>query len=125
MGSRNARIYLTTAISVVLSIVLFRFFIKSVNIPFLWTSIKTANIFFIVIGGLLLLLSHYLRAFRWTILLKPVQSNIKITSSFTAILIGTLSNFIVPHIGEVVRCSVLKKMTRTGIDLSQIGRAHV
>jgi glycosyltransferase 2 family protein len=118
MGNRGIRAYVTMAISVVLSIVLFKFFIKNVDVNFLWTSIKTANVFFIGIGGLLLLLSHYLRAFRWTILLRPIQSDVKITSSFAAILIGTMSNFVVPHIGEVIRCSVLKKLERTGIEFS-------
>jgi glycosyltransferase 2 family protein len=118
MVNRSNRVYITVAISIVLSIVLFKFFIKNVDINFLWTSIKTADKSFILISGLLLLLSHYLRAFRWTILLKPIQSGIKITSSFTAILIGTLSNFVVPHIGEVIRCTVLKKIEQTGIELS-------
>jgi glycosyltransferase 2 family protein len=118
MDNRRNRVYITVSISIVLSIVLFRFFIKNVDINFLWTSVKTANTFFILISGLLLIVSHYLRAIRWTMLLKPIQSTIKITSSFTAILIGTLSNFIVPHVGEVIRCSVLKKMEQTVIELS-------
>jgi glycosyltransferase 2 family protein len=118
MGNRSIRAYLTVSISVILSIILFKFFIKNVDIHFLWSSIKTANIFFIGISGLLLLMSHYLRAFRWIILLRPIQSDINIASSFAAILIGTMSNFVVPHVGEVIRCSVLKKMERTGIEFS-------
>jgi glycosyltransferase 2 family protein len=118
MDNRRVRAYVTMAVSVVLSIVLFKFFIKNIDIHVLWTSVKKANPFFIGIGGLLLLMSHYLRALRWTMLLRPIQPNIRISSSFTALLIGTLSNFIVPHIGEVVRCSVLKKMERTGVEFS-------
>jgi glycosyltransferase 2 family protein len=118
MDNRRVRTYVTMAVSVVLSIVLFKFFIKNIDIHVLWTSVKKANPFFIGIGGLLLLMSHYLRALRWTILLRPIQPNIRISSSFTALLIGTLSNFIIPHIGEVVRCSVLKKMERTGVEFS-------
>jgi glycosyltransferase 2 family protein len=118
MVSRRIRVYVTVSISIVLSIVLFHFFIKNVDTHFLWASVKKANPLFISIGGLLLLMSHYLRAFRWTILLRPVQSNIKISSSLTALLIGTMSNFIVPHVGEVIRCTILKKMERTGIEFS-------
>lgn len=118
MDSRTIRAYITTAISVVLSVFLFHFFIKNVDVPFLWSSVKTADGFFIGICGLLLLLSHCLRAIRWTLLLRPIQSNIKITSSLTALLIGTMSNFIVPHVGEVIRCSVLKKMEQTGMEFS-------
>jgi glycosyltransferase 2 family protein len=117
MVNRHSRAYITIAISIVLSIFLFKFFIKNVDINFLWTCVKSSNLFFIVMGGLLLLMSHYLRAIRWTILLKPIES-VKITSSFTAILIGTLSNFVVPHVGEVIRCSVLKKMEQIRIELS-------
>jgi glycosyltransferase 2 family protein len=118
MDNRRIRAYVTMAVSVVLSIVLFNFFIKNVDSHFLWSSVKTADSFFMGIGGLTLLMSHYLRALRWTILLRPIQPNIKISSSFTALLIGTMSNFIVPHVGEVIRCSVLKKMERTGVEFS-------
>jgi glycosyltransferase 2 family protein len=118
MDNRSLRFYLIIAVSLVLSIVLFDFFIKNVDINALWASVKNSNPFFIGLGGGLLLLSHYLRAIRWTILLTPIQSDIKVKSSFIAFLIGTLSNFIVPHLGEVMRCSALKKMENTGIEYS-------
>jgi glycosyltransferase 2 family protein len=118
MDNRNNRIYITVSISIVLSIVLFQFFIKNVDINALWASVKLANNSLIFIGGLLLLLSHYLRAIRWTKLLKPIQSDIEIRSSFMAILIGTISNFVVPHVGELFRCTLLNKIEDASIELS-------
>ncbi len=118
MDKKNIRIYITIGISLVLSVVLFKFFIKNVDINFLLTCVKSSNKYLIIMGGGLLILSHFLRAVRWTILLKPIQSTIKIQSSFVALLIGTLSNFIVPHLGEVMRCTALKKMENTGIEFS-------
>ena len=57
------------------------------------------------------LLSHWFRAYRWNLLLKPLgYSNLSTTRTFMALMSGYLVNLAVPRMGEITRCGMLKKM---------------
>lgn len=58
---------------------------------------------------LLLLLSHYLRALRWKILMEPLGYTPSTFNTFAAVMIGYLVNSGVPRLGEVVKCTLLAK----------------
>ena len=53
--------------------------------------------------------SHYLRAYRWVLMLKPIGYDFKPSHGFIAIMSGYLGNIALPRLGEVTRCAVLKK----------------
>lgn len=55
------------------------------------------------------LISHYLRAYRWNILLEPLGYNLKTSRTFIAVMVGYFANNLVPRLGEVTRCGILKK----------------
>ena len=54
-------------------------------------------------------MSHYLRAYRWNILLKPLGYDLKTSRTFIAVMVGYFANNLVPRLGEVTRCGILKK----------------
>jgi glycosyltransferase 2 family protein len=56
------------------------------------------------------LLSHWLRAYRWNILLGPLGYKLSTFRTFLALMVGYFANLVVPRMGEVVRCGMLKKM---------------
>lgn len=58
----------------------------------------------------MLFFSHLLRAARWQILVSPIKSNTNIFSFLISFLIGTLTNFVFPHIGDIARCHILEKL---------------
>lgn len=61
-------------------------------------------------------LSHFFRALRWKLLLKPLDihpSTINITFS---VLIGYLANTLVPRLGEVAKCTILAKYEQVPTD---------
>lgn len=58
---------------------------------------------------LLLLLSHYVRALRWKILMEPLGYTPSIFNTFAVVMIGYLVNAGVPRLGEVVKCTLLAK----------------
>lgn len=72
-------------------------------------SILHANYWWIGISLIASLLSHYFRAIRWKILLKPLGYQPKISNTFFAVMVGYLANFGIHRIGEVVRCGLLTK----------------
>ena len=50
------------------------------------------------------LVSHYARAHRWTLVLKPLGHNARVFPTFLAVMIGYVSNLLFPRLGEVARC---------------------
>jgi glycosyltransferase 2 family protein len=64
---------------------------------------------FIFISILLALMSHYIRAYRWNMLLEPLGYNLTTSRTFIAVMVGYFANNLVPRLGEVTRCGILKK----------------
>lgn len=65
---------------------------------------------------LLLLLSHYLRALRWKILMEPLGYTPSTFNTFAVVMIGYLVNSGVPRLGEVVKCTLLAKYENVRAD---------
>ncbi|MCR9062717.1 MAG: flippase-like domain-containing protein [Cytophagales bacterium] len=70
---------------------------------------------FLFLAGILLLLSHYIRALRWNLLIKQKHIHVTAFSCFLSFLSGTLVNFILPHAGDLARCKFLEKQYKTDI----------
>jgi glycosyltransferase 2 family protein len=104
-------------ISFGLTILLFYFFFRNVDFRNEWNIIRNANRLFIAIAGLLLIFSHYLRAIRWQILILPIYPHVRLFSCFLAFLAGTLSNFVFPHSGDLLRCGILKKIEKSPVNI--------
>lgn len=64
----------------------------------------------------LLLLSHYVRALRWKILMEPMGYHPSIFNVFSAVMIGYLVNAGVPRLGEVVKCTMLSRYEKIRAD---------
>ncbi|HZH00846.1 MAG TPA: lysylphosphatidylglycerol synthase transmembrane domain-containing protein [Flavisolibacter sp.] len=58
---------------------------------------------------IMLLLSHYLRALRWKIMMEPLGYFPSNFNTMAAVMIGYLANTAVPRLGEVMKCSILSK----------------
>jgi uncharacterized protein (TIRG00374 family) len=68
------------------------------------------NYYWLGLSIAIALLSHYLRAYRWNILLEPLgYNNLKTSRTFIAVMVGYFANNLVPRLGEVTRCGILKK----------------
>jgi uncharacterized protein (TIRG00374 family) len=57
----------------------------------------------------MLVLSHYLRALRWRLLMMPLGHRPSTINTFFAVLIGYLINLGVPRLGEVAKCTLLAR----------------
>jgi uncharacterized protein (TIRG00374 family) len=67
----------------------------------------------ILIGGFL---SHYFRALRWKLMLKPLNIHPSTTNTTLAVLIGYIANLVLPRAGEVAKCTVLAKYEQVPAD---------
>lgn len=64
----------------------------------------------------ILLLSHYVRALRWRLLMEPLGYKSSKLNAFFAVMIGYLVNQGVPRLGEVVKCTVLSRYEKIPVD---------
>ncbi len=67
------------------------------------------NYGWIFLSVLLSLISHYLRAYRWQLLLKTKNYNPGATTTFLAVMVCYLGNMALPRLGEFMRGSILKE----------------
>lgn len=69
----------------------------------------TANYWWIALAIPLGILSHYLRAMRWKMLIETMGYKPRNGNMFFAVMIGYFANLALPRLGEVSRCTILTK----------------
>ena len=78
-----------------------------------WKDIEQAfastRYFYILPACLALLASHYSRALRWKMLIKPLGYTPKTSNTYIAVLIGYLANLALPRLGEILKCTMLAR----------------
>lgn len=84
----------------------------------MWEALGKADWFWFTLSGLATLLSHYIRALRWRLLGEAVSCKVSRKNSFFAVMGGYLTNLAVPRLGEVVRCTMLRKSDNIPIEKS-------
>lgn len=64
----------------------------------------------------IIMLSHYVRALRWKMLITPLQYIPKTINVFFSVLIGFFFNLVFPRLGEVIKCTLLGKHEKIPVD---------
>ena len=72
-------------------------------------SMGNANYWWIAMAIPLGILSHFLRAMRWKMLIVTMGYKPRNSNMFFAVMIGYFANLALPRLGEVSRCTVLTK----------------
>lgn len=73
-----------------------------------YEGLRNADYFWFTIAVIIGALAHLLRAYRWQMLLTPLNQKVGLGDRFYAVMIGYLANYAFPRLGEVTRCGVLK-----------------
>lgn len=84
----------------------------------IWESLKQTNYIWFTFAIIISLLSHYIRALRWRLMSETFSCKVSRTNSFLAVMSGYLTNLAVPRLGEIVRCTMLKKSDNIPIEKS-------
>ena len=114
----NIKSILKYLIPLVLAIVLLFYAFKNVDLSEFIAKASEVNYMWVIASIALSLISHWLRAYRWNILLSPFGYELKSGRTFLAVMTGYLANLAFPRIGEVTRCGVLKKNDGVPMSLS-------
>ena len=104
----------------------------SIGILLVWLSLKQvapqkdniinafahANYFWIAVSISISVFSHFLRAYRWNYLLKPVGQKINLLNATCDVFIGYLANYGIPRMGELTRCTLAAKYDKVPFEVA-------
>lgn len=62
------------------------------------------------------LISHFVRAARWNLLIEPLGYKPGLRNTFPALMTGYLANYAFPRIGEITRCAALNRKSKVPVD---------
>ena len=99
-----------------LGLVLLYFAFRGINLNELLLQIRQADYGWVALSVLFAVLALVFRAFRWRLLIEPLDEHPKLINIFHAINIGYLANFVFPRIGEITRCGVLNRTDHAPVD---------
>ncbi len=71
--------------------------------------LRSCNYYWIAASMFIGFLGFVIRAARWQLLLKELNSNITLKESYNGVTIAFLANFVLPRAGEFARCGVISK----------------
>lgn len=115
---KKVKSFFTYLISLAVAIGLFWFVYKDLNISDSVEKLKEVDYSWILLSVVLSIISHISRAYRWNILLKPAGYTPTLSRTFWAVMVGYLANLVVPRMGEVTRCGILKKTNEVPMTVS-------
>lgn len=77
-----------------------------------------ANKGWLTLMAIIIMLSHFLRAERWRMLMVPSGYKTRLEYSFLSIMVNYLVNLVIPRGGEISRCYNLYKLDKTPVEIS-------
>ena len=84
----------------------------------LWQTWQQANKYYLLIMAVVAVLSHWLRAVRWRLLIQQTGHSVQTWNSFHSLMIGYLVNLGIPRGGEISRSYTLYNLERTPVETS-------
>lgn len=109
-NEKAAKQALKQVIGLILAGGLLYFCFKDADFNKLWHYAQEVDPKFVLAVGVTAILSHVVRAWRWTILLQPLSDKkIGLFNSFSAVMYGYAVNIVVPRGGEVARLISISK----------------
>jgi uncharacterized protein (TIRG00374 family) len=101
-----------------LSMFLMWYALKGIDFQLVLNKIKNANYFWIFISLAIAASGYFSRAHRWKMQLDPTGHKASFWAVYNAMMVGYLANLVLPRMGEVVRCSVLKRTDNIPVKVS-------
>ncbi len=110
--------YLKIFLSFAIAVAILWWLFKDEDIAGLWEEAKNADFNWIILSVLMAILSHWIRAYRWKLFVAPLGYEISTFRAFLAVMIGYVSNLVLPRMGEVIKCGALNKLENVPVSKS-------
>ncbi|GAA4390226.1 lysylphosphatidylglycerol synthase transmembrane domain-containing protein [Hymenobacter koreensis] len=106
------------ALLLALSGLLMAYAIRGQDLSKIGQALREANYFWIGITALVSALGYFSRAYRWKMQLDASNHRTSYWNVYHAMMVGYLANLVLPRAGEVIRCSVLRRMGGVPVNVS-------
>jgi glycosyltransferase 2 family protein len=83
--------------------------LKELDFQKMWAEFLNANYGWVVVSLVMGVLAYLSRAMRWQMQIKPTGYNPPLRNTYNAMMVGYIANLVLPRMGEVVRCSMLRR----------------
>jgi uncharacterized protein (TIRG00374 family) len=83
-----------------------------------WQALSGANYLWLVVSILIGTTAHFIRALRWKLIIEPFGYNPKVYNLFFAVMNMYFFNAMIPRLGEVTRCALLKNYEKIPVEKS-------
>jgi uncharacterized protein (TIRG00374 family) len=97
-------------ISLAIAGALLWFVFKDIDINALLLKFSEADYRWVAFSGVLVLIAHWSRAYRWKLMLQPIGYDPTVYKTLLAVLMGYTVNLVLPRAGELARCGSLQKL---------------
>jgi uncharacterized protein (TIRG00374 family) len=99
-----------------LGILLLFFAFRGIALDELLSTLGEVNFWWIALSLFFAFISFFSRARRWMLLIQPLGFKPSFSSTYHSLMIGYLSNYALPRLGEVTRCVTLGKKEKIPVD---------
>lgn len=99
-----------------LGALLLYFAFRGVAFDELVSTLRKVNFWWIGLSLLFAGISFFVRARRWMLLIEPLGYKPSFSNTYNSLMIGYLSNYALPRLGEVTRCITLGKREKIPVD---------
>lgn len=83
--------------------------LKELDFQKMWAELQNANYGWVLLSVLLGIFAYISRAVRWQMQIRPTGYSPPLRNTYNAMMVGYLANLVLPRMGEVVRCSMLRR----------------
>lgn len=101
-----------------LTVAIFWYLFKDIPIEKVKEALQTFDYSWVLLSIGLSFISHFLRAWRWTLLLNGSNHNVGPLNSYFAVMVGYLVNSLFPRLGEVTRCGIINRTNKVPVGFS-------
>jgi len=97
-------------------IVLLYFAFKGISLERIGQDLKSVNYGWVLLSLLFAFGAYMARAYRWNIIIEPLNYRPTFLHTLYSLMVGYLANFAFPRIGEITRCASLAKKEKIPVD---------
>jgi len=101
--------FLKPALLLGVSALLMWYALKELDFEKMWAEFVRADYAWVLVSLVMGVLAYISRAIRWQMQIKPTGYRPSLLHTYNAMMIGYVANLVLPRMGEVVRCSILKR----------------
>lgn len=110
---------LTYAVSLAIAGGLLWYVFKDIDLNAMFAAIAQANYVWVAVYAAIIIVAHWSRGVRWSLLLEPVVGHRPTQTDATlSVMTGYFANLLIPRMGEVTRCGTLNRLENVPVNVS-------